>query len=76
MDDEVAYDALASQLQITFLPLVIECDEIVVLLRAMDVLWYLPDEYGAGGELVEGGDLIRGKAAFYQRIWEHDEMGD
>ena len=39
-------------------------------------LWYLPDEYGAGGELVDGGDLIRGKAAFYQRIWEHDEMGD
>lgn len=39
-------------------------------------LWYLPDEYGSGGELVEGGDLIRGKAAFYQRIWLHDEMGD
>lgn len=30
-------------------------------------LWYLPDEYGSHGELVPGGDLIRGKAAFYQR---------
>lgn len=39
-------------------------------------LWYLPDAYGADGELVPGGDLIRGKAAYYQRIWEHDEMGD
>jgi len=39
-------------------------------------LWYIPDEYGNNGELVPGGDLIRGKAAFYQRIWEHDETGD
>ena len=30
-------------------------------------LWYLPDEYGSNGELVDGGSLIRGKAAFYQR---------
>ena len=33
-------------------------------------LWYLPDEYGSGGEMVLGGDLIRGKAAFYQRKWK------
>lgn len=39
-------------------------------------LWYIPDEYGSGGELVPGGDLIRGKAAYYQRVWEHDETGD
>ena len=32
-------------------------------------LWYLPDEYGSNGALVEGGNLIRGKAAFYQRQW-------
>lgn len=38
-------------------------------------LWYLPDEYGSGS-LEPGGDLIRGKAAFYQRVWEHDVMGD
>lgn len=39
-------------------------------------LWYIPDVYGADGKLVPGGDLIRGKAAFYQRVWEHDETGD
>ena len=39
-------------------------------------LWYLPDEYGSDGAIQPGGDLIRGKAAFYQRIWEHDETGD
>jgi hypothetical protein len=39
-------------------------------------LWYIPDEYGSNGELVPGGDLIRGKAAYYQRIWNHDATGD
>lgn len=32
-------------------------------------LWYLPDYYGNEGKLVPGGDLIRGKAAFYLREW-------
>ena len=39
-------------------------------------LWYLPD-YCGNGELCDGGGLIRGKAAWYQRKW-NDEifMGD
>ncbi len=32
-------------------------------------LWYLPDHYGDDGRLCDGGALIRGKAAFYQREW-------
>ncbi len=32
-------------------------------------LWYLPDYYGDEGRLCDGGGLIRGKAAFYQREW-------
>ena len=31
-------------------------------------LWKLPD-YCGDGEMKDGGDLIRGKAAFYQRKW-------
>ena len=37
-------------------------------------LWYLPDYYGDDGRLCDGGALIRGKAAFYQRKW--DEYGE
>ncbi len=33
-------------------------------------LWFLPDFYGDNGKLCDGGSLIRGKAAFYQREWE------
>lgn len=32
-------------------------------------LWYIPDFYGQDGKMVPGGDLIRGKAAFYIREW-------
>lgn len=32
-------------------------------------LWYLPDFFGHRGELVPGGVLLRGKAAYYQREW-------
>ena len=39
-------------------------------------LLVLPDYYGARGELVKGGDLIRGKAAFYQRTWRDENTGD
>ena len=39
-------------------------------------LWYVPDYYGADGALEQGGDLIRGKAAFYQRAWRNEYAGD
>ncbi len=39
-------------------------------------LWYIPDYYGADGALELGGDLIRGKAAFYLRKWENEVYGD
>ena len=40
-------------------------------------LWYLPDYYGEDGKLVDGGNLLRGKAAFYQRKWRNERfMGD
>lgn len=32
-------------------------------------LWYLPDLCAAGRPMRHGGDLWRGKAAFYQREW-------
>ena len=39
-------------------------------------LWFLPDYYGADGSLTDGGDLIRGKAAWYQRKWNGEFRGD
>ena len=39
-------------------------------------LLVLPDYYGKDGELVNGGDLIRGKAAWYQRKWANEFTGD
>ena len=39
-------------------------------------LWKIPDYYGKEGALVDGGDLIRGKAAWYQRKWRGEFMGD
>ena len=39
-------------------------------------LWFIPDYYGAEGALTEGGALIRGKAAWYQRKWRGEFMGD
>ena len=39
-------------------------------------LWYIPDYYGAEGKLDDGGALIRGKAAWYQRKWRGEFMGD
>jgi hypothetical protein len=39
-------------------------------------LWYIPD-YCGDGKLYDGGGLIRGKAAWYQRKWEDEiYMGD
>lgn len=35
-------------------------------------LWYLPD-YVGDGKMKQGGDLWRGKAAFYKRWWEKGE---
>jgi hypothetical protein len=34
-------------------------------------LWYVPDYYGADGALERGGDLIRGKAAWYMQHYKH-----
>jgi hypothetical protein len=39
-------------------------------------LWYIPDYYGAEGRLDDGGALIRGKAAWYQRKWRGEFWGD
>ncbi len=39
-------------------------------------LWFIPDYYGAEGALTDGGALIRGKAAWYQRKWRGEFMGD
>ena len=39
-------------------------------------LWFIPDYYGADGKLDDGGALIRGKAAWYQRKWRGEFMGD
>ena len=39
-------------------------------------LWYIPDYYGADGKLDDGGALIRGKAAWYQRKWHGEFQGD
>ena len=39
-------------------------------------LWYSPDYYGKEGALDEGGALIRGKAAWYQRKWRGEFSGD
>jgi len=39
-------------------------------------LWYIPDYYGANGALDDGGALIRGKAAWYQRKWRGEFRGD
>ena len=39
-------------------------------------LWYIPDYYGKEGALDEGGALIRGKAAWYQRQWRGEISGD
>ena len=39
-------------------------------------LWYIPDYYGADGKLDDGGALIRGKAAWYQRKWRGEFWGD
>ena len=44
-----------------------------------DLRWDLlcvPDYYGADGKLDYGGALIRGKAAWYQRKWRGEFMGD
>ena len=39
-------------------------------------LWYIPDYYGAEGALKDGGQLIRDKAAWYQRKWRGEFQGD
>lgn len=39
-------------------------------------LWFIPDYYGASGRLDDGGALIRGKAAWYQRKWRGEFRGD
>lgn len=39
-------------------------------------LWKIPDYYGAEGRLDDGGALIRGKAAWYQRQWRGEFQGD
>jgi len=39
-------------------------------------LWKIPDYYGANGALDDGGALLRGKAAFYQRQWRGEFWGD
>ena len=39
-------------------------------------LWKIPDYYGANGALDDGGALLRGKAAFYQRKWRGEFWGD
>ena len=39
-------------------------------------LWKIPDFYGANGALDDGGALLRGKAAFYQRQWRGEFWGD
>ena len=39
-------------------------------------LWFIPDYYGDNGKLTDGGNLIRGKAAWYQRKWRGDFLGD
>lgn len=39
-------------------------------------LWFLPDYYGANGTLDDGGTLIRGKSAWYQRKWRGEFQGD
>lgn len=38
-------------------------------------LWKLPD-YCGDGSMTDGGALIRGKAAWYQRKWRGEFMGD
>lgn len=39
-------------------------------------LFKIPDYYGADGALDDGGALLRGKAAFYQRQWRGEFWGD
>lgn len=39
-------------------------------------LWKIPDYYGANGALDDGGALLRGKGAFYQRKWRGEFWGD
>lgn len=39
-------------------------------------LWFIPDYYGAEGALDDGGALIRGKSAWYQRKWRGEFRGD